>query len=185
MKNTDCPFSLCLKLRNSPSPESETVDPYPCVVSLQWNHNHPVKSLQALGFKDIPSAVSERIMAMFKRGYTPGLAYREFIRTLTRECENDLELHKALADRSKIPRRPNFNQLFKLYKDEKYGAKDLPSMFKKLSENLKKTLEEEPEMRHKLNLFNEEEMEPLILVVITPLMIRVHEMVSCISNILV
>ena len=112
VKNTDCPFPLCLKLRNSPSPESETVDPYPCVVSLQWNHNHPVKSLQALGFKDIPSAVSERIMAMFKRGYTPGLAYREFIRTLTRECENDLELHKALADRSKIPRRPNFNQLY-------------------------------------------------------------------------
>ena len=49
-------------------------------------------------------------------------------------------------------------------------------MFKRLAENIDELSQKNNKV--KLNEFNAEEMEPLIVVIITPLMMRVHEMVS-------
>ena len=151
IQNNDCRFSLSFHLHRD-----TITNQYPCYMEMKWNHNHPVKSLQALSFKDIPTHVKEKIMNMFECGYTPGLAYREFVKELTRECENDLELHQVLADRSKAPKRRDFNFFYKKYKVNKYGPKDLAFMFKRLAENIDELSQKNNKV--KLNEFNAEEM---------------------------
>lgn len=69
LKNTNSPFSMVFKLRRMPNE-------FPCRIDLEWNHNHPVRALQALSFKDIPSKICDQINGMFERGYTPGRAYK-------------------------------------------------------------------------------------------------------------
>ena len=48
LKNTNCTFSLCLKVRRVPP-----ADGYSCTINLQWSHNHPTAALQVLTFKDM------------------------------------------------------------------------------------------------------------------------------------
>ena len=79
-------------------------------------------------------------MGMFERGYTPGLLCRELVKNISAECKIELKLHKALADRSKTPRRRDFNQLYKKHGDEDRRSKNLASMFKKLEENVDELL---------------------------------------------
>ena len=125
-KNTDCPFSIVLKFKRA-----ETV-PYNCVLELEWTHNHPVNSLQSLSFKDIPDHVKKQIFSYFEKGYTPGLAYREFLSKLRLECTGELELHKMMSDRSVFPRRTDYNALYTEYCKEKYGTRNTSTIFEKL-----------------------------------------------------
>ena len=107
VKNTNCPFSLSIKFRN------EIIgDQPPGRIELEWNHNHTVASAQALTFKDISAESKEKIKTMFENGYTPALAYREFLKGIRKEVNGDLELHSYLADRSKAPSRRDFNPIW-------------------------------------------------------------------------
>ena len=47
LKNIDCPFFMSFKILKVP------VNDKTCNILLQWNHNHPVKSLHVMSFKDI------------------------------------------------------------------------------------------------------------------------------------
>ena len=47
LQNNDCPFSLVVKHRR------EKLNGFETVVEVEWNHNHPIKSLQAMTFHDI------------------------------------------------------------------------------------------------------------------------------------
>ena len=46
IKNTNCPFAMTIEINN-------TEDIYPCHISLEWNHNHALHSLQVNSFKDL------------------------------------------------------------------------------------------------------------------------------------
>ena len=115
---------------------------------------------------------------MYHRSYTTELAYRQFVKAIQSRSKDDLEFHKFLADRSVAPRRRDFNRFYKDFKDERFGAKDLKTILVKLGEKVKELRESDENMKAKLNEFNEEENEPLIVIVVTPLMMRVHETVS-------
>ena len=96
---------------------------------------------------------------------------------LRSECENDLEYQEKLADRSIIPRKPDFNRLYSLFTKEKYGASNLESMYEKLEEKINYLKEQSEDYSFLLQKYNQENNEPFILVVVTPLMKRVHQMV--------
>jgi hypothetical protein len=66
---------------------------HPFSIMLEWNHNHPVNSLQAWNFKDIPPGVVDEINSLYERGLTPALAYREYMSGLRNACKDDLEFH--------------------------------------------------------------------------------------------
>ena len=91
LKNIDCPFFMSFKILKVP------VNDKTCNILLQWNHNHPVKSLHVMSFKDIPAHVREEITGMYHRLYTPGLPYREFVKAIQSRSKDDLEFHKFLA----------------------------------------------------------------------------------------
>ena len=97
IKNTNCPFSLVLKYKI----ES---DEFPIVIQVDWEHNYSVSSLAFLSFKDIPEEVSTSIKNLFKHGYTPALAYREFLRKKREENRCEMQLLLIMSDRSKVPR---------------------------------------------------------------------------------
>ena len=89
-KNTNCPFSLVLKFKQNPN-----VEDVPCLLDVEWTHNHPVNSLQSLSFKDISEETKGQILLLFKLGFTPGLAYKEFLLKTKESCQTDLELHQV------------------------------------------------------------------------------------------
>ena len=90
-------------------------------IDIEWNHNHSVQSLHSLSFKDIPTSVKNDIKQMFESGLLPGAAHREFLRQLRSECKDELEYHQQLADRSKAPRRKDFNNIYSLFKKTGLG----------------------------------------------------------------
>ncbi|CAB4029529.1 Hypothetical predicted protein [Paramuricea clavata] len=73
-------------------------------IDVEWNHNHSIDSLHSLSFKDIPMNVTKTNTQMYASGLLPGAAHREFLRQLRSECQDDLEYHKRLSDRSEAPR---------------------------------------------------------------------------------
>lgn len=125
-KNTDCPFSLVLRfLRTS----CDVVSDFNCILDLEWTHNHPTQSLQALSFKDVAKSTQDEIYKLFEKGFTPGLAYREFWRLAKESCSTETELHKFTADRAVFPRRTDYNHFYTEYHNSKYGSKDIHAMF--------------------------------------------------------
>ena len=174
LKNTNCPFSMVFKLKRIQSN-------FPCLIDLEWNHNHPVQALQALSFKDISLDIRDRIKGMFENGYTPGLAYKELFKTLKSRCSDEIELHQNMADRSKIPMRRDFNKLYTEFKSLKYGSKNLATMFAKLKTKVDELKDSNKDFLMQFCAFDEDENCPFILALVTPLMRRVHEMVCTCS----
>ena len=106
IKSTNCPFSLVLKYKANVS------DEFPVVLQVDWEHNHPISSLHSLSFKDIPDEVSLSIKELFENGYTPAHAYREFLRMKREESKSQTELLITMSDRSKVPRRNDYNNIY-------------------------------------------------------------------------
>jgi len=129
-KNENCPFSMVLKQKRS------TDEHFATVLDLEWTHNHAIDSLQVNSFRDISDSTKECINDLFEIGYTPSLAYREFISVMKAETTNDFDFHIKMSNRSVMPRRSDFNLLFKTYNEVKYGTRDLCS----ICQHLKGTL---------------------------------------------
>ena len=119
---------------------------------------------------------------MFARGLLPGAAYREMMRQLRSECNDDLDYHRRLSDRSQAPRRKDFNNIYTEFKKERFGTGSLSEMFSTLKERVKSLKEKEKDQDYTIECqeFDESIDQLFILVIITPLMKRVHRMV-CIS----
>jgi hypothetical protein len=171
-KNTNCPFSLVVRL-------GKRVDEdYNASIDLDWNHNHSVDSLHSLSFKDIPTNVTNTITQMYASGLLPGAAHREFFRQLRSECQDELEYHKRLSDRSEAPRREDFNRIYSNIKEEGFGTGSMSDMFSALEEGIKDLKEKDAEYTIEYQKFDEIINHPFIMVVITPLMKRVHILAS-------
>ena len=97
-------------------------------LDLEWTHSHSIDSLQANSYKDISDSTKEYVTSLFENGYTPSLAYKEFISKMRAETANDIEFHLKMSNRSIMPRRWDFNHLYKIYNELKYGTRDLSSI---------------------------------------------------------
>ena len=58
MKNTNCRFSLVVKLLKS-------FTDYNSIVIIEWNHNHSVTAFHTLSFRDIPIEVCIFVLFSF------------------------------------------------------------------------------------------------------------------------
>ena len=103
MKNTDCPFSLVIKLVEYG---------FSCINNMEWNHNHATQAGQSYCFEAIPNEMIDRIYTTFNHKYTTGSAYKELIKLLKKECNTEIEFHEKLSHRSKMPLRRDFDQLY-------------------------------------------------------------------------
>ena len=71
-KNTECKTTLTFKLlKERPA----------CLVSIDYQHNHPTHSLQALTFRDVSATTAETIRGLFDQGYVAGNFFIYFFLT--------------------------------------------------------------------------------------------------------
>ena len=169
-KNTNCQFSLIARL---PRKEGE----YGAELDIEWNHNHPTNSLHASSFKEIPDAIVHTIKDMFSNGLLPGAAHKEFMRQLRSECKDEIEYHLRLADRSKVPRRADFNDIYGSFNKTLYGTENLKSMYAKIKDRIGALKEKDDDYSMCLQEFDETLNQPFILTIITPMMKRIHKWV--------
>ena len=73
---------------------------------------------------------------------------------------------------------PDINRLYNKFTQDRFGTKKLQSMYNKLEEKIKTLKSDNKTYDFKLQKFDEECDTPFVLVIITPLMRRVHSMVS-------
>ena len=173
VKNTYCPMSMTFKIT-----KEEFADEYPCQITIEHTHNHPTKSLEVFSYKTLTEEVIGKVDSLFESGCTPSSAYREYLCVLRKICRDELEFHLKKADRSITPRRRDFNYLYKKYCLACFGGKDSAEMFEMLASKIEEFTQKEPDTRINYQVYNTEEESPFILAIVTPLMQRVHTMVS-------
>ena len=115
---------------------------------------------------------------MFATGLIPSQAHKEFLRRLMDDCSDDLTFHLQSSDRSKCPRRRDFNSLYIKYFGEIFGGRNGPEMFEKLEEKITSLKDHWEEARIEYQLYDKKSNSTFILTIVTPLMVRVHKMVS-------
>ena len=74
------------------------------------------------------------IEALFSSGLTPSKAYNEFF--FQSNSEDELNFHLRKANRSKCPRRRDFNSLHIKYCHVEFGGKNGAEIFDKLEERI-------------------------------------------------
>ena len=116
----------------------------------------------------------------FQHGYTPSLAYKQLLKDLRCECENEDNIVLKRADRSVCPRRGDFNNMYTDYCKTKYGGKDGDAMFENMVGRLKKYVDANTSAEMTYQIYNRDDDVPLIVVIVTPLMARVHSQVATI-----
>ena len=168
-KNNNCEFTMSVKV-------FKKFLNFPCVIDIEWNHNHPIRALESVSFKSVSEAVSLQVKKYFENGLTPSIAHYEFVSELRRQCDTELEFHLRKADRSLCPRRRDFNALYRNFCDEMFGGKNGSLMFNELEQNLQK-LKDNNDAFVDWKMYDSAQKEPLIVVLVTPMMCRVHSMV--------
>ena len=86
-------------------------------------------------------------------------------------------------NRAVSPRRPDYNRLYASYCKERYGGRNGKEMFQSLTEIVATYEENNPCSVITYQEYQEQEnaITPFILTILSPLMRRVHEMVSVVN----
>ena len=106
----------------------------------------------------------------------------EFMKDFRSQCGSSLEFHAKKADRSLCPRRSDFNTIYRQYFDELFGGKNGSRMFECLESKLSTYKRQNPTFLFSYNPYDGDKNEPLVLVLVTPLMVRVCEKVRYIPK---
>ena len=171
LRNTNCPFQMKFKVLKFSN------DKFVCNVNIEHCHNHAVNSLEALSFKQLSTSTRMEIEGLFTYGFTPSQAYHEFLRNLQSSSEDELHFHIQKADRSKCPRRRDFNSLYIKYCNEKFGGRNGVEMFDELEKRISEFIESNEGTKISFQLYDKDLNSALILAIVTSLMQRVHSQV--------
>ena len=93
-----------------------------------------------------------------------------------------MNFHLQKVDRSKCPRRSDFNSLYIKYYQELFEGNNGAEMCCNLEERINNFIDTRKEARIAYQVYDEDGGAALILVIITPLMIRVHQKVYVLLN---
>ena len=129
------------------------------------------------------SDVVHHIKDLFNSGLLPGAAHREFLKHVRSTCKDDIEYHLKLSDRSAVPRRNDFNNIYGEFNRKAYGTESLSAMFECLHQRVAALKHENQDYSLTVQEFDEKMNQPFILVIITPLMKRIHKMVTSVKKV--
>ncbi|CAG8846926.1 34007_t:CDS:2, partial [Gigaspora margarita] len=107
--------------------EIMNIDPYPCIISMRFHHNHPFASSHATSFRSISNETKETFFRLFHAGHNPTSAYNTYLEEI--QYENNEEI---LADRAVCPHKHNIYYLYQKYLDQFIGARNGKEMFSRL-----------------------------------------------------
>ena len=171
-RNTFCPFQISFKVFKVP------MKGFCCNRNLEHTHNHPINSLEDLSVKMLTEEVKNEVLSLSATGLTPSQAHKEFLRRLMDDYPDNLTFHLQMSDRSKCPRRRDFNSLYIKYCGSLFGGRNGPAMFERLEEKITSLKDQWEEASIEYQLYDKENNSAFILTIVIPLMVRVHKMVS-------
>ena len=87
---------------------------------------------------------------------------------MKKDCQDELDFHLQKADRSKCPRRRDFNSLYIKYCQEHFGGRNGTEMFNKLEERINDFMKVHEEAKIAYQVYNKDEGSALILAIMTP-----------------
>ena len=184
-ENTNCPFLISIKIlkENRSNKENTSMLDRELLgeVEMEFSHNHQLMSLQALSYRDVDPKVKEEAYKLFEQKYTPSLALAKMQEDLRHKTENTTDYELQKADRSVIPRRDDMLYLYKLFTMRLYGGKDGTSILDCLQEKADEYNKSQGN-DGAISFRSEDDGEKtydysLAVVIVTPLMSRVHKYV--------
>ncbi|KAJ8970404.1 hypothetical protein NQ317_017186 [Molorchus minor] len=139
-----------------------------CGEWIEFKHSHQVKVAQAFSYLRVTNETKQLFWAYFNEGLTPSCAktYHE----MTLEQDNMGENKNLIETLSNPQINPTDRQIYNLHskwREENFGGRDHLSMIAILKEKYNKY----KDMGIKIEI-NE---DPLIIIILTPIMIRSHE----------
>jgi hypothetical protein len=171
MKNTSCPSKLSITIKaihkrwqgkgNRPDPL------LPCVIDLNFDHNHALKSADVLRFRPLGEDVKAKLLDLFRKGHSAATALESHRADLLLENENPEQL---LADGRHCPDYSCCHRLYKKEFTREYGTDSKGShdfLAKKIEDYNKEAGTRCMEMKQVGN--------EIIVVICTPIMKRVHK----------
>ena len=96
---------------------------------------------------------------------------------MKKDFKDDLNFYLQKADRSKCSRRSDFNSLYIKYCQKHFGGKNIPEMCYNLEERINNFMDTRKQAKPEYLVYDKDGRAALISVIITPLMIRVHQKV--------
>ena len=146
-----------------------------CVIDIDWEHNHAVRTLESSNFKELTVESIEEIKKLHEAGEIPSTARQIFLKKFRSNWSNDLDFHVKKADRSTVPRRRDFCYIYHQYAKERFGGKN-GEMLEKLSAKFDEFQETNPDASVDYQIYGGNNT-PLVIAVVTPLMKRIHKYV--------
>jgi len=126
-KHTACPARMTVQIHSVQTSKRRSrmtrniKDSYPCLISLTWNHNHPIVAADVLRRQNVRPEIDFKLANLYKNGHTPSTAL-QFIKT---EIENNLKqgdrLDHALDNRSLCPDYQHCWYIFRKVFSKDYG----------------------------------------------------------------
>ncbi|CAG8821110.1 8206_t:CDS:2, partial [Cetraspora pellucida] len=126
MRDTNCSATSSIQLL-------KRTDPYPCIITLYFHHNHPLGSSHVTGFRPISDKTKDELFKLFENGHNPSSAYHTYWEQLQIKCDNDEEI---LADRAIAPCKNDVFYLYKKHRDQYLGAQNGEDMFDRLEKEV-------------------------------------------------
>lgn len=93
------------------------------VISVNFNHNHPILAADSLRFRKPCKTVEEKFIKLFQNGYTPASSIQAHNLDIILENPDDYEI--LLSDNSISPNYQWVSRLHKRVVDSKYGSNNL------------------------------------------------------------
>ena len=173
-KHTNCPAKLNISLL----PSCSTCK-YGVLVTFFHAHNHPVYAADALRFRPIASEVKVKYFDLFRLGHSPSSAHFEFETNLMLLEDNPA----VLADRYVNPKKKDVYNLFDKWRKKNLGIKNGREMYEELEQRIKcyneqNAAEGGKAVIKRYSKHPDGSEDPLIMAICTPLMVRVHNLVS-------
>ena len=210
-KKTGCLSSLKLtvtrptkKNQHGSSQQNLNCVSHPTVLTLLFNHNHPIDSAHALSFRPIDTETKEKFYDLFRKGHTASSAHH-WHETSLFFCDSNSTEQLLLADRALNPTKSDVYRLYDEWRRNELGPDDGKPLFDKLREEIEiynskfcaasgiaklQCFQADTDLDDSINSTNSEppakrqkkkrktHHQPLLIAICTPLMSRIHKHVQ-------
>ena len=189
-KMSMCPSTLIVRVY---PPEASTISDHPEYLALTITH-HPIHSGHALSFRPVTGAVKKAKISLFESGSFAASAKHEYLTQLQLKSDPRV-VESTLADRAITPNVRDIQRLFRKWRSDNIGPENGKAMFERLLEEVQRYNKEHEKEGGQVFLQPYEaaaamsmdepkpktrktDAMPFLLALVTPLMARVHEMVT-------
>ncbi|XP_032802305.1 uncharacterized protein LOC116938787 [Petromyzon marinus] len=173
-KNTNCPAVMTVILKRlmvvgKSRSKDKLLPDFPLVVKLTFKHNHPIKAADTLKYRDVAKETREKLLRLFKSGYTPSVARDMMQDDLQLEAADEYSL-KA-SDRSVCP---DISFCFSLYYQSFQKVRRMSTGNEMLQDVLRRADEYNQELGKECVRMQMIGEQNCVIAVCTPFMARVH-----------